>query len=263
MKKYRFLIGLTVGLSLVFGACKESEAPKKEEVVVNPLDTITQFNGFVLTEKGSLTFKMDYNFKGSPIVLDTHNYVTAAWDTIRIKDLKHYISNIILKRSDGTEINLNNYNLLDFAVESSKTFTISNVPAGNYTSFTLLIGVDPIRNHSGLQEGDLDPAYGLFWTWSTGYIFFRINGTTAKGTNYSFDLGGDANLPTISCDLKEYKIKSKAPVINLACDVNEMFENPDNYSFDIDGYLLHNETDANAKKLSNNMKDMVSVTSIQ
>jgi len=261
--KHRNLFSLFVGIALVIGACKEDDKPQKEEVKTNPLDTITQFNGFILPEKGSITFSMDYNFDGAPIVLNSQNYVTEGGDTFAIKDLKHYLTNITLKRVDGSELNLGNYNLLDYAVENSTTFTISDVPAGNYNGLSLLIGVDPTRNHEGLQEGALDPAYGMFWTWSTGYIFFRINGPTSKGTNYSFDLGGDSNLPTTILDLKEFKVKSKAPKINLVMDVNEMFVNPEVYSFEKDGYVLHSETEPNAPKLSGNMDDMVGVHSIE
>ncbi|MCF8426824.1 MAG: hypothetical protein K9H61_07410 [Bacteroidia bacterium] len=259
----KIILGLIVGFAAIFSSCKSDDPPKKEEPTVNPYDTLTQFTGFVLPETGSITFSMDYNFDGAPIVLNTQSYVTAGGDTFSIKDLKHYLTNITLKRADGSDVKLGNYNLLDYAVESSKTFTLSNVPAGNYVGLTLLIGVDPLRNHEGLQEGALDPAYGMFWTWSTGYIFFRINGPTSKGTNYSFDLGGDSNLPTTILDLKEYKLKSKSPKINLVMDVNEMFQNPETYSFETDGYVLHSETEPNAPKLSGNMDDMVSVHSIE
>lgn len=43
-----------------------------------------------------------------------------------------------------------------------------------------MIGVDSLTSVSGAMGGDLDPTKGMFWTWKTGYIFFKIEGSSLK-----------------------------------------------------------------------------------
>jgi hypothetical protein len=45
-----------------------------------------------------------------------------------------------------------------------------------------------LHNHSGNQEGDLDPVNGMIWTWSTGYIFYKHEGTFVDTSGNSMPL---------------------------------------------------------------------------
>ena len=57
------------------------------------------------------------------------------------------------------------------------------------------MGVDSIRNVSGAQQAALPPSNGMFWSWSTGYIFLKAEGTSPQSANNSFmfHLGGFMN----------------------------------------------------------------------
>jgi len=260
--RHSILFVSLLGLVLILGSCKETENTTPG-ATVNVWDTVTNFQGIVNpSNSGTLTFKMNYAFKGAALEFGSKYYTNAAADTFTIKELRHYLSNIILHKPNGDIVNLKNYNLLDASVVGSQTFTIQNVPAGNYTGVSFLLAVDSFANHNGLQEGALDPSWGMFWTWNTGYIFYRINGATTKGKNYSFDLGGDGNQPGINLDLKTYKVKSNKATFNMLMEVNEMFQNPENYSFEVDGYTIHSETEPSAKKFAKNMSDMVTISNI-
>ncbi len=256
------LVAFTFGMFVLFAQGCEPEE-NFPAVSINPWDTVTNYQGLIIpTDGGSIAFNMSYNYKGEAIVFGSKKYSNAANDTFTINELKHYLTNVILTKADGETLNLGNYNLLDAKVPGSQTFTLKNIPAGNYTKLSFLLAVDSAKNHGGLQEGALDPAYGMFWTWSTGYIFYRINGGTNAGQNYSFDLGGDENLPDVSLDLKAYKLKAVNAKLALAMDVNEMFQNPNLFSFKTDGYTIHSGIDPAGKKLSDNMKDMVTIQSL-
>jgi hypothetical protein len=61
-----------------------------------------------------------------------------------------------------------------------KSILIKGVPPGEYDKISFALGIDSIRNHSGDQVGDLDPANGMFWTWSDGYLFLRYEGVLKK-----------------------------------------------------------------------------------
>ncbi|MFM1792223.1 MAG: hypothetical protein RLZZ252_577 [Bacteroidota bacterium] len=52
--------------------------------------------------------------------------------------------------------------------------------------------MDSLHNCSGIQEGALSPSNGMFWSWSTGYIFVRVEGKSNQSPtgNFLYHLGG-------------------------------------------------------------------------
>jgi len=264
--KFRFrpiaFLLVSIG-SFAIHSCKDPEVVKPiDEVPSERWDTVTNFSGLIVPETGVINFKVAYEFDGNPIVFNTKNYINAANDTFNIREVKHYFSNVSLTNSAGKIINLKNYHLMDASNPNTTTISIPNVPPGNYKSMSILLGVDSVRNHSGLQEGALDPAWSMFWTWSTGYIFFRVNGITTRGESYTFDIGGDQHAPYNLLDLNTYKIKSKSPTFNLGLNINEMFQNPEVYNFKLDGLTIHSDTDPGVDKMGRNMKDLLKINSL-
>jgi hypothetical protein len=263
---FRANVAHVVGLILLgvfLHSCKDPVvATPNNPVVDERWDTVTNFNGLIVPQTGKLNFKVNYSFDGQPIVFNSRKYINAANDTFTIAEIRHYFTNVTLVKANGDRVNLQNYHLMDANVANSRSITIDNVPPGNYVGMTILLGVDSMKNHSGLQEGALDPAWSMFWTWNTGYIFYRINGAVNNGKSYSFDIGGDEHAPYIELDLSSYKVKSKVPSFELMLDANEMFQNPEVYSFEKDGYVIHSNTDPGVNKMAKNMKDMLKITSL-
>ncbi|NJL13328.1 MAG: hypothetical protein HC913_10220 [Microscillaceae bacterium] len=76
----------------------------------------------------------------------------------------------------------------------SCSFELPKWPAAS-PEFRFAIGVDSLHNHGGSQTGALDPLNGMFWTWTQGYIFVRIEGYYAhpKGAKggFVYHIGGD------------------------------------------------------------------------
>lgn len=130
---------------------------------------------------------LSFSFQYADKILTTNEYYnTESQDTFRTTMLKFYISNIILVKNDGTEYKEpESYHLFSLENPVKNRAIIKDVPAGEYTKIRFAIGIDSVRNHSGAQMGDLDPANGMFWTWSDGYLFLRYEGvlkkTPAKG----------------------------------------------------------------------------------
>ena len=64
----------------------------------------------------------------------------------------------------------------------------------SFTKIEFLLGVDSIRNVSGIQTGALDPAKGMFWTWNSGYIMAKLEGESplanAAGNRFTYHIGG-------------------------------------------------------------------------
>ena len=108
---------------------------------------------------------------------------------------KFYIHNIEMINTDsGKVFKLANdkYYLVDFADSASTEIKIAILPfVYNRISFT--IGVDSAQNVSGAQKDALDPALGMFWTWNTGYIMAKLEGTSPKSSQagkFEFHIGG-------------------------------------------------------------------------
>ncbi len=142
-------------------------------------------------ETGSVTIELDHQFQQDPLdptqydplIFNTETYQNTAGEDYTITKFKYYISNIKLKKTDGSEYAVpESYYLIDATTSTDQKIELSNIPAGNYTGMSYIIGVDSTRNVSGAQIGALDPANGMFWSWSSGYIFMMFEGTSPQST---------------------------------------------------------------------------------
>lgn len=147
------------------------------------------------TEKGAITLEFENTVNTNPLVLNTQSYSNANDDSFQVSVFKYYVSNIILAKADGTTYQIpESYILMDAAKPSSLLNSFNDIPAGDYTAISFTIGVDKARNLAGAQTGALDPALGMFWTWNSGYIFVKLEGTspqsTAANKALTFHIGG-------------------------------------------------------------------------
>ncbi len=224
MNTNNFKVSIIVWLcisTLIFSACED----EKDEVPV-----VETKSGITFSSAGSLSMQFNHYFKSEAFSFSPVKYVTLANDTIRITDLIYFVSNVTLTKSDGSTWNTNNFHLLD--ASNSQPVELNNIPAGNYTSISFLLGVDSLNNHTlNHSEPALDPATGMSWGWNTGYIFYRMKGYySSLNKGFSYDLGGDQNLIKISFNLNDYKLSKNQVKITVKTDVNEFFENPNTYN---------------------------------
>lgn len=167
---FKYLYGMTrtvlfhsaIFCFLLFGSCKKEEPTVTEPPVTN--DPTPSNNAKV-------TVSMSASFGTQDFALQKW-FINDKGDSVLVSKFIYYLSNIVLTKSDGSKYTADNsYHLLSFTSSGTPSFTLSDVPAGEYTAIDFLIGIDSLRNCSGAQTGDLDPAKGMFWTWNSGYIF--------------------------------------------------------------------------------------------
>jgi hypothetical protein len=116
---------------------------------------------------------------GKALVLNDSSYTNFFNEPYQVSRLKYYISNVSLSGSEGSYTGKENVFLLD----AGQADSISIEPVkGSYRFLTFTIGVDSALNCSGAQAGALDPLNGMFWTWNSGYIFFKLEGYSASST---------------------------------------------------------------------------------
>lgn len=141
----------------------------------------------VLLVFSNLSAQNNFNLQFKPIITNT--------DSITVETLKFYISSVQLNYEDGSRsIEPNSFHLLD--IENSKSLIIKSLNAKNkpIKSISFNIGIDSITNISGAMGGDLDPTKGMYWTWQSGYVNFKLEGKSkycnTKNNEFQFHLGG-------------------------------------------------------------------------
>jgi hypothetical protein len=220
MKKILFVMAIAVS---TLSACKKNEVE--------------------VTGSGKLNFEFENVVNNNALVLNTQDYTNALGEKFNVSTFKYYISNIELIKADGNIYKIpENYFLIDQSIESTLKRGISDVPAGDYTNISFTIGVDSVRNFSGAQTDALAPENGMFWTWNSGYIFVKMEGSSPASSRADkkllFHIGG-AKSPTntirktsIVLNPNVLRIRTdKAPEIHLKVDVASLFTGTQNVSF--------------------------------
>ena len=130
---------------------------------------------------------------GSPIALNQHYFSTELNDSISITKLKFYISNIVLlnnekvvyKNTGGVYL-LNAEDSLNLQFDVPQNLQFNRIQYG--------IGIDSTTNISGALDGALDPLMGMYWTWQSGYINFKMEGFVGnleqEDKKFEYHLGG-------------------------------------------------------------------------
>ncbi len=220
---------------------------------------------------GSLKVVFDHGVDDKPFAYNT-DYINQNGDTFNIQKFMYYVSKVVLTKEDNTTFSEpESYHLIHKQNNlSNNNFTIQRIPLGKYKSITYIIGVDSARNVSGAQEYDLSPSEGMFWSWFTGYIMFKLEGKSPQSGsndgNIIFHIGGFGGnnnairKVTINFPTNLVIEKDKTPTLKLHTNVNEVFKNPNTISFADDYFIMSAGLRANT--FSNNYADMTTFKEI-
>jgi hypothetical protein len=258
-----FKITAIVFIAFTLSNCKKDKTTEPEPTPTPVTPTATT---------GSINIVFEGMVGDSNLVLSTKTYTNQAGNTFNVTTYKYYVSNIKITKNDNTVWSQpNSYHLIDYSDINSTSVTLANVPFGNYKAIEFLIGVDSTRNVSGAQTGALDPAKGMFWTWSSGYIMAKMEGTSpqssASGNNLKFHIGGfsgsNNTLKTVSPSFggeTANVTSSFNPSIHMSNNLIEWFQTPTPINFSTTNTV--HMPGAAAKSIANNYADMFSVEHI-
>lgn len=203
-------------------------------------------------KKGMVEIKFD-NIAGQDDLTLGKNYTNAAGETFKVDFLQYYISNIVLKSADGkTHVVPQNesYFLIKESDANSQIIKLSNVPEGNYNEVSFMIGVDSLRNimppagRTGVLDiGVAGAGKEMYWSWNSGYIFFKMEGSSAQITptttnpdsKFYYHIGGFggyetpsfSNIRTVTLSLGRDAATVReeiTPEIHLVVDILKTFE---------------------------------------
>ncbi|TXF86294.1 hypothetical protein FUA23_19435 [Neolewinella aurantiaca] len=113
----------------------------------------------------------------------------------RVEVLRWYLSDIRFLQ-DGTTVftPAKRHHLLDLEAPAGLNLQLATPPGLNYDEVSFTLGVDSLTAASGAFGGDLDPTRGMYWTWRSGYINFKLEGTDpecpVRQNRFQFHVGG-------------------------------------------------------------------------
>lgn len=229
---------------------------------------------------GPLSIEFDNIIGGQNLVLNSTNYTNAAGETYNVQLLQYFISNIKVKKSDGTVFTVNqdsSYFLIKEADQSTR-FAKVKVPEGDYTSLTFTLGVDSLRSTMDISKrtGVLDPSGGMddgmYWGWNSGYIFLKMEGTSPQAPvdptgvrKYRYHIGGFGgysaptinNIKTITLDLTARGIaqvrKDRQSNIHLFADIAKVLSGTTTVSIAANPQVMFSDYSVN---IANNFTGM-------
>ncbi len=202
-------------------------------------------------EMSTLSIQFDNIVGSKKLQLNTGAYVNASGETFKVSLLQYYISNIQLKDASGKTFVVpqdSSYFLIKEG-DGPSQFAKVRVPAGDYYTLSFVLGVDSLRNTMDISKrtGVLDPATGMdngmYWSWNSGYIFFKMEGTSdavaadpSGQHKFRYHIGGFGgysaptinNIKTVTIDLRNGGIPKvragREANVHLMVDVLKVFD---------------------------------------
>jgi hypothetical protein len=209
-----------------------------------------------------LEFDHIWGSEDNGVILE-QEYVLNNNDTVKFNTIKYYISNVKLRKTDGTWWSApESYYLVDASNSSSAILSINDIPKADYNSISFLIGVDSTRNVSGAQTGALAVSNNMFWSWNTGYIFVKVEGryelTGAPNEplmdSYSFHMGDDPLYRVLHFNTGNVSLaEGDARTFNIEVAVDSVFNGPgDPIDLSIDNLTHTTSNYPLAERMTNN-----------
>ncbi len=186
------------------------------------------FSVFGQNEKKNISFFPTLN--NEFIEINKEYFSQSIDDSINFEAIRFYISDIELFQDDDLIFSLEKkHHLIDLETPESLKMDFEIKQDLKFNKIKFNLGVDSLTNVGGAMGGDLDPSNGMYWTWQSGYINFKLEGITAscpaRHHFFQYHLGGFQSpynsLQTIELPL--FNTDSKSIKINLAID--DFFKN--------------------------------------
>lgn len=160
------------------------------------------------------------------------------------------------------------YRLIDASLNNTLSFTVTTTDS-IFNSLSFQIGVDSIDNVSGAQSGDLDPGKGMFWTWNSGYVMAKLEGTSSfsgmPGHEFTYHVGGfsgaNNSIRSITLAMQQVKLNSNRTTgIIVYADINRWFSGVHSLKIS-DNAFVHSPGEL-ARQYADNYATMFSIAEI-
>ena len=146
-------------------------------------------------------------------------------DSVQIDRLRFYLSDISVSNSLENQENMGErFMLIDLENPSSLKRQLSLRKDQTWDSIHFQLGVDSTTQMKGAQAGDLDPMHGMYWSWRSGYINFKCEGSSpicpARKNEFVFHIGG---FQTPFNTIQSVTLPLRADTIVIQIDLTPLF----------------------------------------
>jgi hypothetical protein len=151
------------------------------------------FTSVTLDAQKALTISFVPTIDRATIVLDS-TYQSGDI-SLSISNLKFYISELALFNNDTFVASVGKkHPLFDVGLPISGLLSQEMTETGLFNNIRFNIGIDSLTHSAGAFEGDLDPIHGMYWSWQSGYIHFKLEGTSlacpTRQNKFQIHVGG-------------------------------------------------------------------------
>lgn len=226
-------------------------------------------------DSGRITFKFLHYVDGQLLVRDSMMYVNAAGNQYEIDQLKYFISEVTLYKSDGTVKvidDVKDIDYIDLDIPSTLTWDVEdNIPVGTYDSINFIFGITADKNISYMFVNPPE----MYMAWPVplggGYHYMQMNGkwldSISQVENFRFHMGiGQLyksnviavdsiyafvqNYFTVSLPSSSFTInKDQTRQIEIIMNIESWFETPHVYDFNYwGGDIMQNQPAMQAVK---------------
>lgn len=186
--------------------------------------------GTAFSQTNSIQFSVLPTFGATILHLSDSAFSANDSTHLQITALKCYISNIqFLKNGKIVLEEKNSFHLLDASEIKSLKISINNPQNISFDQLKFNVGIDSATSVAGAMGADLDPTKGMYWAWQSGYINFKLEGTSAlcktRNNEFQFHLGGYLQ-PNHCLQTLSFHINN-ASNINLKLDLQQILKQID------------------------------------
>lgn len=232
---------------------------------------LTSCQKSIVSKTGMVKFTIRNMVNVSAMKFDGTIYTNPFGETYTISRFKYYVSNIQLTGTAANAKENESYHLVDESIPGSLSFSFET-GGQTFSGISFLLGVDSIRNVSGAQTGALDPLNDMFWTWNSGYIMAKMEGTSPQsnqaGSKIEYHIGGfsgvNNTLKTINLPFPSGKTlvisEGKISDIRLEADFNKWWQTPNDIK--ITNLPVCTTPGTQAKQVADNYSKMFTITDV-
>jgi len=221
---------------LVVASCKKSEDDAPEPVITDGLNIV-----------------LNHYVGGTALSSNTISYTNSAGNNYGVTRLQYYLSGFEFETMNGVVYTFNNVYYID-AFSGNASIYIPSVPLAHYKRVKFYIGMDSLHNITDALPNTLENV-NMAWPdmMGGGYHFMKLEGNylaSGSTTGFAMHLGMNGNLVTNNFTA-HFESTAADNTIQLNMDINEWFNDPYIYDFNIDGNYSMSDSAAMAKLSAN------------
>lgn len=141
--------------------------------------------------RAQLSMEVNVSVGNQPV--QSNEPVTVNGTEIRLEQVKFYLSEVrFYSKNELVQTDSVQAYLIDLEMDTTMKIVFPYVHPQEVDEVRFLFGIDSTLNTSGAMGGALDPMYGMYWSWQSGYINCKLEGTvkTPQEKAFQLHLGG-------------------------------------------------------------------------